>query len=454
MDDMTEVLKKIPHPIQYFPEELSKEYDTPRTDDPQNYSVYSPSLCSSISSMSSMSSASSFQPPFLTRGNSNINCGMSAYTTTSSTNQNLISLNITKNIANNNNSSSPVKILTDESIDTQSVMKKSSHNQVKDNNLLSPTSAVTSNPTNNITKEKQKIDFSGLHSLFINIAGVENIFNLDCASHRLVRIISTLIMFIIYPELRRNLKQIAAGPRGPVLAAEYITYYIICFRTVEHVSVTLPVLICAIIYIDRYVQQRKLRVASELGHLFQKLPDQYSRIAVTHDYFRTKIIITALAVSSKVLYDGRQNLTRWAHIINVETKTLAKVERDFIREINYKLCIDLHEYKKWIRCAKHLLHGIPKPENSPTYAERHHQRQQFALLYEQQLQIIKDNQKELLSSANISSLNTVTKSANDPPAIGSQSTMLSPENGLGNEDDDKSSGSSTEEEDKTPTLKH
>jgi len=332
MEDMNAILKKIPHPIQYFPEELSKEYNTPKTDDTQNYSVYSPSLCSSISSMSS---ASSFQPPFMTRGNSNLSCGMSNYGNTS--NQNLISISAANNAAaaaaaaNNSLNNSPIKIITSDPMDISPISKKhiSYEQPTKDNSLLSPTSAISNNPSTSVVKEKQKIDFSGLHSLFINIAGVENIFNLDCASHRLVRIISTLIMFIIYPELRRNLKQIAAGPRGPVLAAEYITYYILCFRTVEHVSVTLPVLICAIIYIDRYVQQRKLRVASELGHLFQKLPDQYSRIAVTHDYFRTKIIVTALAISSKVLYDGRQNLTRWAHIINVDTKSLAKVERDF-----------------------------------------------------------------------------------------------------------------------------
>jgi len=147
-----------------------------------------------------------------------------------------------------------------------------------------------------------------------------------------------------------------------------------------------------------------------------------------------------------VLYDGRQNLTRWAHIINVETSSLAKVERDFIREINYRLCIDLHEYKKWIRCAKHLLQGLPKPETSPTYAERHHQRQQFAALYEKQLQIIKENQKELLTNANISNINTLSKNPN-PNASSlenqNQSTsMLSPA------DDDKSSSSSTDEEEK------
>ncbi|OUM67525.1 hypothetical protein PIROE2DRAFT_5057, partial [Piromyces sp. E2] len=167
------------------------------------------------------------------------------------------------------------------------------------------------------------------------------------------------------------------------------------------------------------------------------------------EYFRTKIIVVALAVSSKVLYDGRQNLTRWAHIINVETKGLAKVERDFIREINYRLCIDLHEYKKWICCAKHLLQGLPKPETSPTYAERHQQRQQFAVLYEKQLQIIKDNQKELLTNANISNINTLSKNTNNnQTSIGSQSTMLSPV------DDDKSSSTSTDEDDNTPTLKH
>ncbi|ORX81268.1 hypothetical protein BCR32DRAFT_293346 [Anaeromyces robustus] len=448
MEDMNAILKKIPHPIQYFPEELNKEYNTPKTDDTQNYSVYSPSLCSSVSSMSS---ASSFQPPFMTRGNSNISCSMSVYG--NSTNQNnLISISAANNAAANNALNSPVKIITSDPMDISPISKKRVYEQCKDNNLLSPTSAISNNPSPSVVKEKQKIDFSGLHSLFINIAGVENVFNLDCASHRLVRIISTLIMFIIYPELRRNLKQIASGPRGPVLAAEYITYYILCFRTVEHVSVTLPVLICAIIYIDRYVQQRKLRVSSELGHLYQKLPDQYSRIAVTHDYFRTKIIVTALAVSSKVLYDGRQNLTRWAHIINVDTKSLAKVERDFMREINYKLCIDLHEYKKWIRCAKHLLHGIPKPESSPTYAERHQQRQQFAILYEQQLQIIKDNQKELLNIANISSINT--KNLNTQTNTNNQPATLSPESATGICDDEKSSTSSSDEDDKTPTLKH
>ncbi|KAG4104889.1 hypothetical protein H8356DRAFT_1638543 [Neocallimastix lanati (nom. inval.)] len=453
MENTTEILKQIPHPIQYFPEELNKEYNTPRTDDTQNFSICSPSYCSSVSSMSS---ASSFQPPFLTRGNSNFS-GMNNYTTNSSSVQSFISLNgnNNNNISHNNGSSSPVKIVADKTMDNQLISKKSSSkDKTKDANLLSPSSAASNQAVNGV-KEKQKIDFAGLHSLLINIAGVENIFNLDCASHRLVRIISTLLMFIIYPELRRNLKQIAAGPRGKVLAAEYITYYIICFKTVEHISVTLPVLICAIIYIDRYVQQRKLRVASELGHLFQKLPDQYSRIAVTHDYFRTKIIIVALAVSSKILYDGRQNLTRWAHIINVETKNLAKVERDFICEINYKLCIDLHEYKKWIRCAKHLLHGIPKPETSPTLAERQHQRQQFAVLYEQQLQIIKENQKELLTTTKLPSLNTVTKSGNNPSVNnnGGQPNSLLNEKSLG--DDDKSSSSSSdEEENKTPTLKH
>jgi len=441
MEDMDDILKNIPHPIEYFPEELNKEYNTPRTDDTQNISIYSPSLCSSVSSMSS---ASSFQPPFITRGNSNINCGMN-YTTTSAQSQNLINLSIT-NSANLKNTNAP-KIITSDSIDISPTSKKYPLNDTRDSSLLSPSAAISNkSDVTSIAKEKQKIDFSGLHSLLINIAGAENIFNLDCASHRLVRIMSTLIMFIIYPELRRNLKQIAAGPIGKVLAAEYITYYILCFRTVEHVSVTLPVLICAIIYIDRYVQQRKLRVASELGQLFQKLPDQYSRIAVTHDYFRTKIIVVALAVSSKVLYDGRQNLTRWAHIINVDTKSLAKVERDFIREINYRLCIDLHEYKKWIRCAKHLLQGIPKPESSPTYAERHQQRQQFGVLYEQQLQIIKDNQKELLNNTSLSSQTSPSKISNS----NSQSTMLSPDNGIG---DDKSS-STTDEEDKTPTLKH
>ncbi|OUM67526.1 hypothetical protein PIROE2DRAFT_58748 [Piromyces sp. E2] len=273
-DNMNELLKKIPHPIQYFPEELAKEYGTPRTDDPQNYSVYSPSL----SSVSSMSSASSFQPPFITRGNSNLNCGMN-YTTSTPSNQTSINLNIAK-MNSSNIQNSPVKIITSNEMSESPIPDKSG-GRSQDKNLLSPSSAVKSDNIS-ISKEKQKIDFSGLHTLFIKIAGVENIFNLDCSSHRLVRIMSTLIMFIIYPELRRNLKQIASGPRGPVLAAEYITYYILCFRTVEHVSVTLPVLICAIIYIDRYVQQRKLRVASELGNLFQKLPDQYSRIAVTH----------------------------------------------------------------------------------------------------------------------------------------------------------------------------
>jgi len=446
-EDINEILKNIPHPIQYFPEELSKEYNTPRTDDTQNFSIYSPSICSSVSSRSS---ASSFQPPFMTRGNSNLSCSLN-YTTSTSPVPNLINLNIGS--ANSSKTGSPVKIITSDIDDIPSSGKHGRSHEQKNNNLLSPSTAVNSKlEVGNITKEKQKIDFSGLHSLFINIAGVENIFNLDCASHRLVRIMSTLIMFIIYPELRRNLKQIASGSKGPVLAAEYITYYILCFRTVEHVSVTLPVLICAIIYIDRYVQQRKLRVASELGHLFQKLPDQYSRIAVTHDYFRTKIIVVALAVSSKVLYDGRQNLTRWAHIINVDTKSLAKVERDFIREINYRLCIDLHEYKKWIRCAKHLLQGIPKPETSPTYQERHHQRQQFATLYEQQLQIIKDNQKELLNNTNIPTLNSPTKSTN--PVDDNHSSMLSPDSTAALGDDNKSSSTSTDEEDKTSTMKN
>jgi len=270
-DNIDEILKEIPHPIQYFPEELAKEYGTPRTDDPQNFSVYSPSL----SSVSSMSSASSFQPPFITRGNSTMNCGINY--TTSMASQNSISLNVAKMGSLQNAS---VKIITSDVMGESPVPGKSS-GRSQDMNLLSPSSAVKSDAIS-VSKDKQKIDFSGLHTLFIKIAGVENIFNLDCSSHRLVRIMSTLIMFIIYPELRRNLKQIASGPRGPILAAEYITYYILCFRTVEHVSVTLPVLICAIIYIDRYVQQRKLRVASELGNLFQKLPDQYSRIAVTH----------------------------------------------------------------------------------------------------------------------------------------------------------------------------
>ncbi|ORX49296.1 hypothetical protein BCR36DRAFT_353719 [Piromyces finnis] len=438
VENTDDILKAIPHPIQYFPEELAKEYDTPRTDDPQNFSVYSPSL----SSVSSMSSASSFQPPFLTRGNSNINCGMNYTTTSSTSNQNSINLNITNkmsNLAIQNNTS--IKIITNENANESPNLGKSC-SRLQDKNLLSPSSAVKSDNLNTC-KEKQKIDFSGLHTLFIKIAGVENIFNLDCSSHRLVRIMSTLIMFIIYPELRRNLKQIATGTRGKVLAAEYITYYILCFRTVEHVSITLPVLICAIIYIDRYVQQRKLRVASELGVLFQKLPDQYSRIAVTHEYFRTKILLVALAVSSKVLYDGRQNLTRWAHIINIDTQSLAKVERDFIREINYRLCIDLHEYKKWICCAKHLLQGLPKPETSPTYDERHQQHQQFAVLYEKQLQIIKENQKELLSNANISNDNTKNTN-NTLNSMESQSSMLSPA------DDDKSSSS----EDYEKSAKH
>ena len=276
-EDINELLKKIPHPIQYFPEELNKEYNTPRTDDTQSFSVFSPSMCSSVSSMSS---TSSFQPPFMTRGNSNLSCSMN-YTTSSSPVPNLMNLNIS---ANSSKNGSPVKIITSDTSESpmSSPNKQSRIHEQKNNNLLSPSTAINSKIDVSVAKEKQKIDFSGLHSLFINIAGVENIFNLDCASHRLVRIMSTLIMFIIYPELRRNLKQIASGPKGKVLAAEYITYYILCFRTVEHVSVTLPVLICSIIYIDRYVQQRKLRVASELGHLFQKLPDQYSRIAVTH----------------------------------------------------------------------------------------------------------------------------------------------------------------------------
>jgi len=109
MEDPTVLLKEIPHPIQYFPEELKKEYGTPRTDDAQNYSVYSPSLCSSISSMSS---ASSFQPPFLTRVNSNLSSGISgAYTTTSSTNQNLMNLSIYNNIINNNNNNNNNRLL-------------------------------------------------------------------------------------------------------------------------------------------------------------------------------------------------------------------------------------------------------------------------------------------------------------------------------------------------------